>query len=160
MFVTKKTIWNTMPLLTDDGMLAIHCNYNNLSHVTEFLRGEDMPYDVLLFHGEHVVAQNFASRYAAAIPFVVVYRKKPLVTDRQPNLVKLKSKNILDEIIASFITIIGKDDLSMFMGEAAIMAQPFKSVGRDVIVFVDDPLVISVLLDEGVSENEVDPWET
>lgn len=160
MYVTRKTIWNATTLLTDDGVLAIHCNYNNLSHVTEFLREQEMPHDVLLFHGEHVVAQNFATRTAAAIPFVLVYKTRPQVEKRLPNLVEVESDEVLDEIVSFFLSSVRADDLSLYIGDAATMAYPAKLLGRNVIVFGDDPIAVSVLLNEGVSESEVDPWET
>jgi hypothetical protein len=160
MHVTKKTIWNVTPLLTDDGVLAIYCSYNNLSHVTEFLREEDMPHDVLLFHGEHVAAQDFATRTAAAIPFVLVYKTRSLVEKRLPNLVEVKSERVMDEIAHFFLSSVSVQDLSLYIGDAASMAYPAKLMGRNVIVFCNDDMFVSVLLNEGVSENEVDPWET
>jgi len=158
MYVTRKTIWNTIPLLTKDGLFAIWCNYNNLSYILSFCEEQDLSYDVVLFCGSFIKGQEFKTVYSAAIPFVFVYKDYPEenlnTASKGSNIVQLVTDKPVDEIASKLVFTTKVKDVVMFIGDAVAMAPIVKNLCRHVVAFSNESIYVSALLNEGVVENE------
>jgi hypothetical protein len=150
----RKTVWNIMPLLKEDGVLAMHCNFHNISHVIELADCEQYSYDVLFFCGSDVRGEMFSCRNSSIIPFVLLYKGAPNIKHKS-SLVNLTTESALDEIMWRLLCFVDHRDVAIFVGEAAMMALMAKNACRDIIAFWDDDLTVSALTSEGVLEQEV-----
>ena len=160
MYVTKKTIWNAMTRLSTDGIFVIMCNYHNISHVLDFLDSENLSYDVLLFYGDNIKGQDFFQTYSSIIPFIIIYKSNSYAKIKSSNVIKIKSDNFFLDIFYFFCRFIDPKEISLYIGEISNLAVFARRIGHELIVFDNDLININSLLEEGMIESEVDPWET
>lgn len=161
MYVTKKTIWNVMTLLSVDGVFALMCNYHNLSHILDFLDNENLSYDVLLFYGDNIEGQNFSQTYSAIIPFIIIHKTISYIQKKSSNIINIKSSgNVFEEIFYYFNRFILPKEISLYIGEMSNLAMNAKKFCHEIVVFDNDLININNLLSEGIIESEVDPWQT
>jgi hypothetical protein len=136
------------------------CNYHNISHVLDFLDSENLSYDVLLFYGDNIKGQDFFQTYSSIIPFIIIYKSNSYAKIKSSNVIKIKSDNFFLDIFYFFCRFIDPKEISLYIGEISNLAVFARRIGHELIVFDNDLININSLLEEGMIESEVDPWET
>jgi len=158
--ITYTTLSRTVPLLAKNGVLAVECHYHNLSDVVRFCEETGYAHDVLVFHGNLVHGQDFASCYSSVIFFVVLFNTKPEWQSKVENFEELGGElPPLEEIVNEFTLATDNGDTLLFIGDISFMALYAASEGREFVVFSDDPACITVLTSEGAEEKEIDVEE-
>jgi len=145
-YIMKKTFWNSMQLLSQDGFFAVQCCFENISRVVELIGEEGYGYDIVIFHGKNI---------EGVILFVFVYKDKKYCKSHVPDVIQYDQESPLQEISFRILNATQYSDLIVYIGDAMVMAPVAKAIGREIVVFGDDPILESVIVDEGVLAKEV-----
>lgn len=156
-YITKKTLWNIMPLLSSDGVAAVQCNFRNIGELVAFSESEGYHYDVVFFYGQTMRGQVMRNFYIAELPFVLIYKGEKILTERLPNFLPTDDASHVQGVASRLVGMFtDMRDAVLCVGDAIIMAPTVKRLCRHVIAFGDDPAAIAEIRTEGVILREVD----
>lgn len=154
-YVTRKTLWKTLPLLQPGGVLAVQCNYRNLSNLLAFADDSCYDWDVVLFSGRSAIGPTMRSYRTALVPFVLLSERQdePSGQEFPLNLIDVGESDCSSRVAAHLVGHHSDaGDLVIFVGGVSVMAEEARKMGRDVVVFGNDPLVNHCLATFGVVE--------
>jgi len=94
-YITKKTIWNIMSRMKDNGVLCINCVPENLSDVMQILKGSGVRHDTLVFYNEKFDGIHGVQFTNCAIYFVIAY-KTPKAKLNGHNILKIDTDKVAE----------------------------------------------------------------
>jgi len=155
-YITKKTLWNIIPLLSIDGVVAVQCNFINLGELVAFAESEGYHYDVVLFYSQFLRGQVMRNFYIAEMPFVFIYKGDKVLMQLLPNLLPTGDASHVQGVASQLVSLFTDTrDVVLCVGDSIVMAPTVKRLCRHVIAFGDDPAAVAEIRTEGIVLKEI-----